>query len=253
VVAKTPLRVAGCAEFPNNIHLVRGGAIWCWEGPLGHASCQPAGGEASDSCAERCDGDLSEGARVDDHELAEIFEVVGELAFDAVDEAPFVAEPPVSWRIDDAEVNRWHEPEQEQEPCIPDAFVTFAAVLSRVALELGASAGDAGLLEALLGMKRMEGYSPGADCTEALVAGRIAILAPRGLERTPQFTDEVLSWQRLLRGESEDFAACGTSTLDEWAANLVARATGDVTRTQAIRRELRRYGIAAFGLVTEAA
>ncbi|MGA3123458.1 MAG: hypothetical protein ABSF69_22030 [Polyangiaceae bacterium] len=244
MVSITPLRVAVCAEFPNNIHVVHGGAIWWWEEPLGHASCQPAGGEGSDSCAERHDA-------TDPDELAGIIEVVDELAFETVDEPPFVAEPPLSWRIDGAEVPRWHE--REQEPCIHDAFVTFAAVLSRVALECGANAGDAELVKALLGIKRMEEYLPGADCTEALVAGRIAILAPPGLVRTPQFTDEVLSWQRLLRGESDDFAACGTSTLDEWAANLVARATGDVTRTQAIRRELRRYGIAAFGLVTEAA
>ncbi len=219
------------------------------EEPRGNTSCESAGGETSDSCAKRRNADSSEGARLDDD--AGLIEVVEELAFETIDEPPFLAEPPVSWRIDGAEEPRWHEPQPD--PCVRDAFVTFAAVLSRVALELSASAGDAGLLNALLGMKRMEGYSPAADCTEALVAGRIAILGPRGLVRTTQFTDEVLSWQRLLRGQSEDFAACGTSTLDEWAANLVACATGDVTRTQAIRRELRRYGIAAFGLVTEAA
>jgi hypothetical protein len=61
----------------------------------------------------------------------------------------------------------------------------------------------------------------------------------------------VLAWQGILRGESEDFGALGP--LDEWAADVVARVVGNPARADGIRRELRRRGVAAFGVVADAA
>jgi hypothetical protein len=40
--------------------------------------------------------------------------------------------------------------------------------------------------------------------------------------------------------------------LDEWAAGIVARVVGN-GRSDAIRREVRRRGVAAFGFMAEAA
>ena len=79
---------------------------------------------------------------------------------------------------------------------------------------------------------------------------------PRGIRRSSGFTAKVLAWQGILRGESEDFALSdggALEPLDEWAADVLARVLGAPARTDGIRRELRRRGVAAFGLVASAA
>jgi hypothetical protein len=57
------------------------------------------------------------------------------------------------------------------------------------------------------------------------------------------------AWRAILLAESNDFAACGPQTLDEWAADLVAQALAAPAKTEIVRRELRSRGVAAFGLV----
>lgn len=110
----------------------------------------------------------------------------------------------------------------------PDAYAAFVAALSDVALGFGADP---------VGIARMR-----------------AILGDRGdgpPERAP--TDRsACAWQSVIRGQAEDFSECGSLTLDEWAADVVARVVGG-GRTDAIRRELRRRGVAAFGFLAEAA
>jgi hypothetical protein len=61
------------------------------------------------------------------------------------------------------------------------------------------------------------------------------------------------AWRAILNGESEDFAACGQKPLDEWASELVARLVSAPSRAAQLRRELRARGVAAFGLVLDAA
>ena len=61
------------------------------------------------------------------------------------------------------------------------------------------------------------------------------------------------AWRAIINGESEDFAACGAKPLDEWASELVARLVSAPGRAAQLRRELRARGIAAFGLVLDAA
>ena len=61
------------------------------------------------------------------------------------------------------------------------------------------------------------------------------------------------AWRAIINGESEDFAACGAKPLDEWASELVARLVSAPNRAAQLRRELRARGIAAFGLVLDAA
>jgi hypothetical protein len=60
------------------------------------------------------------------------------------------------------------------------------------------------------------------------------------------------AWRLILRSESEDFGPCGALSLDEWAADVLARALGAPARSASIRRELRSAGVAAFGLVEAA-
>lgn len=66
---------------------------------------------------------------------------------------------------------------------------------------------------------------------------------------SPTFVTTVAAWRGILRGTDEDLlGACGGRMLDEWAADVVARALGAPTRADVLRKELRARGVAAFGL-----
>jgi len=117
-------------------------------------------------------------------------------------------------------------------PAPEDPFLSLVAILEDVARASGAGEDALSTLRALLGQQRIE-----AAATDDHRRLRSAALA----------------WQGILRGESEDFAACGPATLDEWGAAVVATALGAHARAELIKRELRRRGVAAFGLVDRAA
>jgi hypothetical protein len=61
-----------------------------------------------------------------------------------------------------------------------------------------------------------------------------------------------VAWRAILHAESEDFTLCAT-TLDEWASTTLAAVLGAPAKATVLRRELRARGVAAFGLVLEAA
>ena len=89
-------------------------------------------------------------------------------------------------------------------------------------------------------------------------SARVAARTRRASTRRPRTrrrpsAAQALAWQGILRGESEDFAACGGGMLDEWTASLVAQRLGNAQRADGLKRELRRRGVAAFGLVDQAA
>jgi hypothetical protein len=142
------------------------------------------------------------------------------------------------------------------EPPVVDPFVTFASILERTACNLGGDAVDPSALRAILGLERSAGRqleALGESSVRALVDGGILQRNETGLARTERFSRMVHAWSSILRGESEDFAPCGTQMLDEWAADLVARFLGNPSRGASVRREVRSFGVAAFGLVASAA
>lgn len=58
------------------------------------------------------------------------------------------------------------------------------------------------------------------------------------------------AWRRLLSGQNSDLAECGDRSLDEWVSGLVGVRLGcDVAATAALRRALRKRGVAAFGML----
>lgn len=61
------------------------------------------------------------------------------------------------------------------------------------------------------------------------------------------------AWSVAITGGEADFSVCGTQTLDEWSANLIARVAGTPAKLESIRRALRGRGVCAFGLIVEAA
>jgi hypothetical protein len=61
------------------------------------------------------------------------------------------------------------------------------------------------------------------------------------------------AWCAVLQGSSQDFAACGTTTLDRFGADLLAALLAvPTTRSDELRRGLRKAGIAAFGVLDAA-
>ena len=197
------------------------------------------------------DGRIADGA--DDR-----VETADDLAFDAVDEVPFpVASPDRSASIVEAQhgVLARSGPETLPPPAADaeDAFATFTRILEDVLMAAGGSPQGALLLRALLGESRLEGRSVPPAAEEALIAGKHATVGVRGLTRTPELGAQVVAWQSFLRGETDEVGASATQMLDEWAAGLVSRVMGEPSRAPAIKRELRSRGVAAFGLVADAA
>jgi hypothetical protein len=108
----------------------------------------------------------------------------------------------------------------------------LVAVLEEVARAAGADDAMLATLLCLLGRTRLDAAAPETHHT---------------------LRTQALAWQGILRGESEDFAACGAAMLDEWSAALIAGVLGQNARADGLKRELRRRGVAAFGLVEQAA
>ncbi|HEV8245438.1 MAG TPA: hypothetical protein VGP93_06710 [Polyangiaceae bacterium] len=131
-----------------------------------------------------------------------------------------------------------------------DGFDAFVAALVEISLAAGATR-SAALLPALLeeGRVRLEALPE-----ETLETLRVrSILAREGSEVTAAFAAVSRAWREVLRGTSNDLSACGASTLDSWAADLLCALSGaPVSRASDYRRELRRRGIAAFGLLAAA-
>jgi hypothetical protein len=113
-----------------------------------------------------------------------------------------------------------------------DPFAMLVAVLEDVARASGADDAMLATLACLLGRTRLDATAPDTHAT---------------------LRAQALAWQGILRGESEDFGACGTAMLDEWSAALIAGVLGQDARADGLKRELRRRGVAAFGLVEQAA
>ena len=83
----------------------------------------------------------------------------------------------------------------------------------------------------------------------ALLDGNILEATEEGVHATAWFTRTSSAWQKMLRGEAENLAVCGESTLDGWTADLIACLVAKPAMASAIRRDLRRRGIAAFGML----
>lgn len=70
---------------------------------------------------------------------------------------------------------------------------------------------------------------------------------------SPKYRELCGAWSALLQGASQDFSACGTTTLDRFGADLLAALLAvPASRAEELRRELRKAGIAAFGVLAAA-
>lgn len=129
-------------------------------------------------------------------------------------------------------------------------FEAFVATLTQVALRRS-STRAAAALQALLEQGRLTAGALDEAATRALIGKRI--LDASGRQLALPFRAAVDAWRGVLEGTASDVAACGDRTLDVWAAELVGAFVGASSAEVAdLRRELRRAGIAAFGLLAVA-
>jgi hypothetical protein len=133
-----------------------------------------------------------------------------------------------------------HEVQKEADPC--DHFVQ---ALVGAAQALGATRAAAAL-PGLIQEGRFEGL---VEETSSTLQAR-GFLEQDGATMTPSFSATLAAWLDVVRGKTTDLGACGAATLDTWCADLICALAGAPrSRASDYRRELRRRGVAAFGLI----
>jgi hypothetical protein len=223
--------VTPCAEFPNDNAALHLGAIWVCLEVTGAASCErPEAPEPVVVLAVEPEAIV----------VVEPEPIVLEAPEPSTDPVPLVLEAVEEEDDEDIEIVEDlafdevvdESPEPANAEVVEDPFVALGEVIEATARGAGASEVALASLRIVLGRERVT-----ADTSDELLVLR----------------EQAAAWQGILRGESEDFAACGVSSLDEWSALAIAKTMGETSRADGLRRELRRRGVAAFGLVIEAA
>jgi hypothetical protein len=141
---------------------------------------------------------------------------------------------------------------KEPEPAaMPDLFAAYIAAVVEVALVTGHTRAAA-MLPALLEGRELDFSTLTDDVCTRLVAAGVLRSSNGGVTPSESFASTAAAWRSVLRGATSDFSACGDSTLDGWTADLLkAFGVGQGTTTD-VRRELRRRGVAAFGMLLAA-
>ena len=243
-----------CAEFPNDNPALHGGAIWLCLQVTGAPVCEkpapPPLPQVREKVAEpeialEAQAEVEVPEALPDPVIEAAPEPLEAAAAVAVVEPPTDPTPPVLEADDDEEdieivdelsfdevIDESPAPQSVAPPASDDPFIALTQVLESVARASGAGEAAVASLRIVLGQARVtEGTGD-----ELLV-----------------LREQAAAWQGILRGDSEDFAACGVASLDEWSSIAVARCLGEMARADGLRRELRRRGVAAFGLIIEAA
>ncbi len=248
-------RRTASAEFPNDNPDLHDGALWVVSRPCARAQLLLRAVPRSEPPPEPAEAEFDLPDEGDDGLLDIDIDI--ELA-----EQPALAEQaeaaPVELAAELVEEAAAPEParaEQASAAAEPpeDLFAVFVAALVRVAMDAGASriaAGLPGFLER--GTLASDGLAP--EVVEALVSRGFAEVRDAGLVASAACAATSGAWSHVLRGESDDLSACGTSTLDGWGAELLAASLGaPPDAVKKLRRELRRLGVAAFGIIAQAA
>jgi hypothetical protein len=140
------------------------------------------------------------------------------------------------------------------EPALADVPEAAEARELCEAAEPARSAFDS-FVEALVAVLLSGGATRAAAALPALLrSGRIEeALADVPLLRSAELRTTLEAWRAVLAGTSSDLSTCGASTLDRWAAELLAVVLGaPAARVEDLRRDLRRRGVAAFGMLDAA-
>ncbi len=215
------------SEFPNDNAEISGGGIWvCAEltGPatLQQGPYQPVVTQPFVLLFEDDEG------YVDGPVTIEIAEGAPSVAVHALETEP--------------------ESASETEPAAP-AFLHFESALMAALMAQGASR-SAALLPHLL---RLESLPADGLSKEVLLTLQSRGYLDGNARYSHKFRALCSAWSAVLHGSSQDFAACGTTTLDRFGADLLAALLAlPTTRADQLRRDLRKAGIAAFGVLQAA-
>jgi hypothetical protein len=129
------------------------------------------------------------------------------------------------------------------------AFCQFESALTAALMAQGASR-SAALVPRLL---RLEPLAPDSLAKDVLLTLQSRGYLDGSLRYSHKYRELCAAWSAVLRGASQDFSACGTTTLDRFGAELLAALLAvPATRADELRRELRKSGIAAFGVLQAA-
>jgi hypothetical protein len=135
---------------------------------------------------------------------------------------------------------------------LPDDFGNYVGVMVRTLLDSGATRA-ASMLQTWLHTGRLE--AAGLDEAARGCLRAAGYLEPSGDDRPTECAQRTLeAWRAVLSGQSSDLSASGERTLDEWSAGLVTALLGRSEQVAGeIKKRLRRAGIAAFGMIDQAA
>ncbi len=137
----------------------------------------------------------------------------------------------------------------EVSPAPAPAFAHFESALSAALMAHGASR-SAALLPRLL---RLESLPADGLSKEVRLTLQSRGYLDSHARYSQKFRELCAAWSAVLSGSSQDFAACGTTTLDRFGADLLAALLAvPATRSDELRRALRKAGIAAFGVLEAA-
>jgi hypothetical protein len=221
------------SEFPNDNAEISGGAIWVGAeltGParLELAPYQPVKAEAFVLFFDEDDVDGP----------VELASSGGSLSVAVHQSEPLRVEP-----VDEVEV------EVAPAPASAPAFAHFEAALVGALMAQGASR-SAALLPRVL---RLESLAADSVSKEVLLTLQSRGYLESNSRYSPKFRELCTAWSAVLQGSSRDFAACGTTTLDRFGADLLAALLAvPASRADELRRQLRKAGIAAFGVLEAA-
>jgi len=138
--------------------------------------------------------------------------------------------------------------EDERAETHDERVETFVRAIAEVALAHGA-AETAAHVESLFKFGTPAPLELSPSARAALLDGNILEATEAGVHATAWFARTSSAWQSMLRGDGGNLAECGESTLDGWTADLIACLVAKPSMASAIRRDLRRRGIAAFGML----
>jgi hypothetical protein len=227
---------APASEFPNDNPCLHHGACWVLtssSGALVAELCVASQGESEPEAdgAERADAEREQ------------------------DVEPTVPTPRVSETV---AVHALPEAQEETPPpsaarpaIVEDGFLRFVAALVEIA-ECEGAAAPAAALPALLALEPVPVEAIGAPAARALLGAGFCVEVDGALRASERLASLVHAWSGVLR-RTGDFSACGAVTLNEWAAELLAALLADSQRAATMQYQLRRRGVAAFGLVQLAA